>query len=46
VIWLGTDGLGRDYLARLAYGARISLLIGLITARLIGLRMAILQWVN
>src|SRR5262245_29628938 len=26
--WLGTDGLGRDYLSRLIYGARISLLIG------------------
>ncbi|MFV0297536.1 MAG: ABC transporter permease [Hyphomicrobiaceae bacterium] len=25
---LGTDGLGRDYLSRLLYGARISLLIG------------------
>jgi peptide/nickel transport system permease protein len=28
---LGTDQLGRDYLARLVYGARISLLIGLTT---------------
>ena len=28
---LGTDQLGRDYLARLVYGARISLLIGLLT---------------
>ena len=28
---LGTDQLGRDYLARLVYGARISLLIGLST---------------
>jgi len=27
--WLGTDGLGRDELARLIYGARISLLVGL-----------------
>jgi peptide/nickel transport system permease protein len=26
--WLGTDGLGRDYLSRLIYGTRISLLIG------------------
>ena len=26
--WLGTDNLGRDYLSRLIYGARISLLIG------------------
>ena len=29
--WLGTDGLGRDVGARLVYGARISLLIGLTT---------------
>ena len=28
---LGTDQLGRDYLARLVYGARISLLIGIMT---------------
>ncbi len=27
--WLGTDQLGRDYLSRLIYGARISLSIGL-----------------
>jgi len=26
--WLGTDGNGRDYLARILYGARISLTIG------------------
>jgi peptide/nickel transport system permease protein len=34
---LGTDQLGRDYLARLLYGARISLLIGIVTAVISGL---------
>ena len=30
--WLGTDAEGRDFLARLLYGGRISLLVALITA--------------
>jgi len=34
---LGTDPLGRDYLSRLMYGARISLLIGLSVALISGL---------
>lgn len=33
---LGTDNLGRDYLARLLYGARISLIIGLFTVLISG----------
>ncbi len=40
----GTDQLGRDYLARLVYGARISLLIGLgaaITSGLIGTTLGV-----
>jgi oligopeptide transport system permease protein len=32
--WLGTDELGRDVLARLALGAKISLLIGVLSALL------------
>lgn len=42
---LGTDQLGRDYLARLLYGARISLLIGLmtvVTSGLIGITLGVL----
>ena len=34
---LGTDGLGRDYLSRTIYGARISLLIGAAVALVSGL---------
>lgn len=32
--WLGTDQLGRDVLSRMIYGARISLLIGLVVVGL------------
>ena len=34
--WLGTDGLGRDYLSRLVLGARISIMIGVATIVLSG----------
>ena len=33
----GTDGLGRDYLSRVIYGARVSLMIGLLTALISGI---------
>ncbi len=33
---LGTDNLGRDYLSRIIYGARVSLLIGVCTAVISG----------
>lgn len=35
--WLGTDALGRDFWTRLAYGARVSLLIGISAAVISGL---------
>ncbi len=34
--WLGSDGLGRDVLSRLIYGARVSILVGLIAVVLGG----------
>lgn len=34
--WLGTDGQGRDILARIVYGARTSLLVGLAAVALSG----------
>ncbi len=43
--FLGTDQLGRDYLSRLIYGARISMLIGVatvITSGLIGITLGML----
>ncbi|SDE60914.1 ABC transporter permease [Desulfuromonas thiophila] len=43
--WLGTDDLGRDVLTRIAYGARISLLVGLVAvgiATLIGILLGAL----
>lgn len=32
--WLGTDGLGRDVLSRMIYGAQISLMVGFVSAGL------------
>jgi peptide/nickel transport system permease protein len=32
--WLGADGLGRDVLVRIAYGTRISLLVGVVASTL------------
>jgi peptide/nickel transport system permease protein len=29
--WLGTDGIGRDVLSRMIYGARVSLLVGFVS---------------
>ncbi|ASM74729.1 MULTISPECIES: ABC transporter permease [Roseobacteraceae] len=35
--WLGTDALGRDFWTRLAYGARVSLMIGILAAVISGI---------
>ena len=35
--WFGTDDLGRDVLARILYGARVSLAVGLLSAAIAGL---------
>jgi oligopeptide transport system permease protein len=43
--WLGTDSVGRDFLSRLIYGARVSLFVGFavqVVAVLIGLSLGLL----
>jgi peptide/nickel transport system permease protein len=44
--WLGTDNLGRDVLARVTYGARVSLTLGaaaMLTATVIGVAIGLLS---
>lgn len=46
VHWLGTDHLGRDVLTRIAYGARLSLLVGVaavVPAAVLGLLLGIVS---
>jgi peptide/nickel transport system permease protein len=34
--WFGTDGLGRDILSRMIYGSRVTMMIVLVTAAIVG----------
>ncbi len=53
IYWLGTDHLGRDVFARMVYGARVSLMVGLTVALIstvigltIGLLAGFVRWVE